>query len=195
MNKVPLAIEAMQERLGVQFDGLEIFDTQDGERVGFYVAIIRGARVYFDHKGKPWMNEAEIARAFEMTKQATNNAVGRLADSKLSRLGRVHNLFTHDQLGRRIATTLYNQSIVASILTRSQNPSDQALEFLEEREWIIDTVYEIILEYSTRTDEHNARLRAELGESELRAHHAEVDLQARWEQELVDRYPEELGEQ
>lgn len=193
MSDIPLVIEAMRERLGVQFDGLEFFDTPDGDKIGFYVAFIRGARVYFDHEGQPWMNEASITSTFKTPKQTINSALSRYSTTKQAqRLGRVLELRTHDQIGRNINVTLFDEFMVSSIVIRSQDPTDEALEFIEEREWIVRTARNLVFEYGSRADEQNARLRAALGEAELKAHHLTVDLEARWEQELQVRYPEEF---
>jgi hypothetical protein len=191
MDDTPLAIDAMRERLGVQFDGIEIFSTPDGDRLGFYVAFIRGARIYFDHYGQPWMNTAEIARAFNLSPQNVHNAVTRIFASDLSELCGLNNLFTPNRRGEMREITLYDEETITAIATRANSRTPEAMEFLKERKWIIQSVRHLIIEYSTRADEQNARLRAALGEAELKAHHLTVDLEARMEQELRERYPEE----
>jgi hypothetical protein len=166
-NKV-LSIELMTElhnRLGIDFESYEYLDDDKGGKHLYFIADVRGAKVYFDKLGQIWMTEAEIVRAIHMSESAVKNAIQRLTDSNLGEaICVLHRLYSTDRRGHKRLMTFYDEETVAAIITRGRDQSAKALEFLAERKHIIQTVRYIVFSHSLSQREKNQALLDQLEE-------------------------------
>jgi phage regulator Rha-like protein len=159
LSMLPTIIAELQKQYGMIYEETIYLEDEQGERHLFFVATIRGARVFFDESGQIWMTEAEIARVTDMSKQAVRNAIRRLADSDLGEaICQVHNLFTSNRRGQKRLLTFYDEETVAAIITRGRGQSNKALEFLAERKAIIYAVRLLAHRYALATYEENQQL-------------------------------------
>jgi hypothetical protein len=176
----------LRDRLGIDFEGYAYLEDEQGNQHLYFIAHVRGAKVFFDEMGQIWMPEAEIARATDMSKQAVRNAIRRLAESDLGdTICEVNKLFTTDRRGHKRLMAFYDEETVTAIITRSQSQSPKALEFLAERKQIIQTVRYLVHLRSMSERKANQALLEKLEESER--HRLDAEYRAHWaEQDAMD---------
>jgi hypothetical protein len=159
LSMLPTIIAELQKQYGMVYEETVYLEDEQGELNLFFVATIRGARVFFDEAGQIWMNQAEITRAIDATRQAVAVAIKRLQATDLwDSIGHVNNLLTRDTQGRPLLTNFYNEDTVAAIIIRSQKQSEKALEFLAERQAIIYAIRLLAHRYALATYEENQQL-------------------------------------
>jgi hypothetical protein len=159
LSMLPTIIVELQKQYGMIYEETIYLEDEQGERYLFFVATIRGARVFFDESGQIWMNQAEITRAIDATRHAVAIAIRRLQTTDLwDSIGHVSKLLTRDTQGRSLLTNFYNEETVAAIIIRSQKQSEKALEFLAERQAIIYAVRLLAHRYALATYEENQQL-------------------------------------
>lgn len=176
----------LQHLRGIEFlQKIELLNQETQEFHVFYLAEVRGAKVLFDSAGQIWMNEAEIARATDMSEPAIAMAIKRLMESDLSEFVSLNRLLSRDRSGREVELTFFDEETVAAIITRMNRRSVKAMEFLKERKSIIQAVRGLFFDYAQLTSRRNQEL-------QLEAYYAKRDLEDRMRQELEDHYGGEI---
>lgn len=148
----------------------------------FAVAMYEGMEIILDNDHEPWMTQKQIAQMLGISTNAVTKAISRaLEEGEYPDVSAVRDTLSHTGTdGKEYQVHYYNADVILMVGFRARR-SQQAQAF---RKWATDlwrmgwqqTVY---------------RLENELYETRLKAHHATVDLEARLETELHDRYPDE----
>lgn len=148
----------------------------------FEVVLYEGLEIIFDAQYEPWMTQAQIADMLGITSNGVTKALSRAYhDNDLNEDQTSDNLSLVAQDGKTRKVRVFNLDAIMLVGFRAHS-SHQAVAF---RRWATS-----IVRRHLQTEARHFEQRAM--EAELRAHHATKDLESRWEQELMVRYPEEF---
>lgn len=149
---------------------------QQQQETSFEIEIYNGFEVPLDNNLEPWLNRAQIAEMLGISRQRVEKVLNdAYADGELEDFHATTVL--HETARGLREVSYYNLDAILLVGFRSRR-GKHTREF---RVWASGIVRR-----------HLYAMRQALSESELKAHHATVDLEARLLHEFTERYPEEF---
>lgn len=149
------------------YDGIKNLTLADGTQVQAYYKVFNDVEVIFDERGHAWLNAANIAKLLGTDKQNIGRAIDNLRKSTHLRENSRHviNMITRverGQSGYETELTFYDQYIVNLIAGRLHNPSQEAIDYLEWRESIIDKHQDMLHALRLQAMQANHQLQSEV---------------------------------